>query len=455
MNKEQNNIMKVYFDTLGCMKNMDDADMARGILEKSGHKTVDSPDDADVIIVNTCGFIEPAKKESIDEVFSMAEYRDQGKKLLVSGCLVQRYAMELYDEMPEVDGFIGVNDYESLPGLLDEMESKGRFVKNSSYDPDKDAIQSEHEVRYVAEGTYSTTLRISEGCSRNCAYCIIPKIRGPYRSKTEESIISEAERLAASGVKELSIIAEDTGCYGIDIYGEPRLAELLRKLCRIDGIEWIRLMYCYEDHITDELIKTMAEEDKICKYIDIPLQHASDSVLKRMRRRTTESSIREKLDKLRDNIPGIAIRTTFITGFPGETDDDIAELEDFVEEQRFARVGVFTYSAEEGTDAAEMPEQVPEEIKEERRDLIMLRQLEISNEHNQDMIGSVYDVIIDDIDDDGSYIGRTRYDAPEIDNSVLFVSEREHAPGDIVKVLIEEAYDYDLQGREVSDEPSK
>ncbi|MBR2546906.1 MAG: 30S ribosomal protein S12 methylthiotransferase RimO [Eubacterium sp.] len=447
--------MKVYFDTLGCMKNMDDADMARGILEKSGHKTVESPDDADVIIVNTCGFIEPAKKESIDEVFTMAEYREQGKKLLVSGCLVQRYAMELYDEMPEVDGFIGVNDYERLPELLDEMDHSGRFVKNSSYNPESDAILSEHEVRYVAEGTYSTTLRISEGCSRNCAYCIIPKIRGPYRSKKEESIIAEAERLADAGVKELSIIAEDTGCYGIDLYGEPKLADLLRKLCRIDGIEWIRLMYCYEDHITDDLIKAIAEEDKICKYIDIPLQHASDAVLKRMRRKTTEDSICEKLDKLRKNIPRIAIRTTFITGFPGETEDDIAELEDFVDEQRFARVGVFTYSAEEGTDAAEMPDQVPEDIKEERRNLIMLRQLEISNEHNQEMVGNVYDVIIDEIDDDGSFIGRTRYDAPDIDNSVLFVSDHEHAPGDIVKVLIEEAYDYDLQGREVSDEPSK
>ena len=441
--------MKVYFDTLGCMKNMDDADMARGILEKSGHIIADSPDDADVIIVNTCGFIEPAKKESIDEVFSMAEYRDQGKKLLVSGCLVQRYAMELFDEMPEVDGFIGVNDYETLPELLDEMESSGRFVKNSAFDPDKDAIQSEHEVRYVGKGTYSTTLRISEGCSRNCAYCIIPKIRGPYRSKTEESIIAEAEMLAKSGVKELSIIAEDTGCYGIDLYGEPRLAELLKKLCRISGIEWIRLMYCYEDHINDDLIRVMADEDKICKYIDIPLQHASDSVLKRMRRKTTLASIREKLDKLRKNIPGIAIRTTFITGFPGETDDDIAALEDFVDEQRFARVGVFTYSAEEGTDAAEMPDQVPEDVKEERRDLIMLRQLEISNEHNQDMVGKVYDVIIDEVEDDGSFIGRTRYDAPDIDNSVLFVSEREHAPGDIARVLIQEAYDYDLQGKEV------
>ena len=437
------------------MKNMDDADMARGILEKSGHTTVDSPDDADVIIVNTCGFIEPAKKESIDEIFSMAEYKKQGKKLLVSGCLVQRYAMDLYEEMPEADGFIGVNDYENLPMLLDEMESSGRFIQNSDFDPKSDAILSEHENRYVQEGTYSTTLRISEGCSRNCAYCIIPKIRGPYRSKTEESIIAEAELLAASGVKELSIIAEDTGCYGIDIYGEPRLAELLRKLCMIDGIEWIRLMYCYEDHITDELVKVMAEEDKICKYIDIPLQHASDSVLKRMRRKTTLESIQGKLAKLRENIPGIAIRTTFITGFPGETDDDIAVLEDFVEEQRFARVGVFTYSAEEGTDAAEMPDQVPEEVKEERRELIMLKQLEISNEHNQEMTGNTYDVIIDEIDDDGTYIGRTRYDAPDIDNSVLFVSDREHAPGDIVKVLIEEAYDYDLQGREVYDESSK
>lgn len=440
--------MKVYFDTLGCMKNFDDTDMAKGILGNSGHEIAETPEDADVIIVNTCGFIEAAKKESIDEIFRMAEYKKDGKKLLVSGCLAQRYAEDLFGEMSEADGFIGVNDYDKLPEILDNMADEGRFIKNDLYDKSRDVILSSDKERYIPEGTYSTYLRISEGCDRNCAYCIIPKIRGPYRSKPMELVIEEAERLAQHGCKEITVIAEDTGCYGIDLYGEPKLDELLRKLCRIDGIEWIRLMYCYEDHITDGLIDAIAEESKICKYIDIPLQHASDKVLKAMRRKTTLSSIREKLSKLRERIPDIAIRTTFITGFPGETEEDSAILENFVEEQRFARVGVFTYSAEEGTEAYDMPDQVPEDVKEERRDAVMLRQLSISLEHNQDMIGKTYDVIVDEIDEDGSYVGRTRYDAPDIDNSVLFVSDKEHEPGDIVKVYIEEAYDYDLQGRE-------
>ncbi len=447
--------MKVYFDTLGCMKNFDDTDMAKGILEHSGHAIASSPEEADVIIVNTCGFIEPAKKESIDEIFRMAEYREQGKKLIVSGCMVQRYASDLFDEMKEADGFLGVNDYDKLPQILDGMESSGRFVKNDQYEKDRDACMNEEAVRYIPEGTYSTYLRISEGCDRKCSYCAIPKIRGPYRSKPLESVLKEAKKLADAGTKEIVVIAEDTGCYGIDLYGKPCLAGLLRKLCRIEGIEWIRLMYCYEDHITDELIDVIASEDKICKYIDIPLQHASDRILKLMRRKTTLASISEKLDKLRERIPDIAIRTTFITGFPGETDDDAAILEDFVERQRFARVGVFTFSAEEGTEAYDMPDQVPEDIKEERRDAVMLRQLEISNEHNEEMIGSTVDVMVDGRDDDGSYIGRTRYDAPDIDNSVLFESSRDLVPGDIVKVYIEEAYDYDLQGREVNYESSK
>ena len=437
------------------MKNFDDTDMAKGILGKSGHEIAETPEDADVIIVNTCGFIEAAKKESIDEVFRMAEYKKQGKKLLVSGCLAQRYAKDLSDEMSEADGFLGVNDYDKLPEILDNIANGDRPVEDDEYDSSRDTMLTGDSERYIPEGTYSTYLRISEGCDRNCSYCIIPKIRGPYRSKSEESIIKEAERLAAHGCKELVVIAEDTGYYGIDLYGEPRLAELLRKLCRVDGIMWIRVMYCYEDHITDELIDAIAEEDKMCKYIDIPLQHASDRILKAMRRKTTLSSIREKLAKLHERIPDIAIRTTFITGFPGETDEDSAILEDFVEEQKFARVGVFTFSAEEGTAAYDMPDQIPEEIKEERRDAVMLKQLGISLEHNRSMIGHTYEVIVDEIDEDGSYIGRTRFDAPDIDNSVLFTSDREHEPGDIVNVHIEDAFDYDLTGREVYDESAE
>lgn len=438
--------MKVYFNTLGCPKNINDSEIAMGNLEEKGFTIVDSPDEADVIIVNTCGFIEDAKKESIDEIFNMAAYKEKNKKLVISGCLVQRYADELYKEIPEANGFIGVNDYDKLPKLLEELEkSNERFLENSSCD----LSEGEVKIRHLTENPYTSYLKIAEGCDNICSYCIIPEIRGPYRSRTIENVIEEAEMLSKSGCKELILIAQDLTYYGIDNYGKPMLSTLLRKLCKIEGIEWIRLLYCYEERIDDELIRTIASEDKICNYIDIPIQHASDKILDNMNRATTNKSLYRTLSKLRSQIPDIHIRTTLIVGFPGETEEDFNILSDFVSDQKFSRLGVFTYSREEGTAAATMDNQIPEDIKQERLDCIMMKQMEISLEGNRKKIGKTLDVIVDSMEEEGVYSGRTRYDAPEIDNSVVFTSNSVHKPGDIVPVEILEAYDYDLEGREV------
>lgn len=438
--------MKVYFNTLGCPKNINDSEIAMGNLEEKGFTIVDSPDEADAIIVNTCGFIEDAKKESIDEIFNMAAYKEKNKKLVISGCLVQRYADELYKEIPEANGFIGVNDYDKLPKLLEELEkSNERFLENSSCD----LSEVEVKIRHLTENPYTSYLKIAEGCDNICSYCIIPEIRGSYRSRTIENVIEEAEMLSKSGCKELILIAQDLTYYGIDNYGKPMLSTLLRKLCKIEGIEWIRLLYCYEERIDDELIRTIASEDKICNYIDIPIQHASDKILDNMNRATTNKSLYRTLSKLRSQIPDIHIRTTLIVGFPGETEEDFNILSDFVSDQKFSRLGVFTYSREEGTAAATMDNQIPEDIKQERLDCIMMKQMEISLEGNRKKIGKTLDVIVDSMEEEGVYSGRTRYDAPEIDNSVVFTSNSVHKPGDIVPVEILEAYDYDLEGREV------
>lgn len=438
--------MKVHFDTLGCPKNFDDSQVAMARLEAAGHSIVSSPEASDVIVVNTCGFIEDAKKESIEEIFHMSEYKQAGKKLIVSGCLVQRYADELFENMPEVDGFIGVNDYDKLPELLDSLskDTAQRFKQRGGCD----LTGIEDVMRKIPENPYSAYLRIAEGCNNRCAYCVIPQIRGPYRSRPMENILEEARKLADAGCKELILIAQDVTCYGLDVHGKSTLPQLLTRLCAIEGIRWIRLMYCYEDRITDELIETMAREEKICHYIDIPLQHCSDTMLRRMNRRSTSESIRQTLRKLREAMPDIHIRTTLIVGFPGETEEEFSELLDLVEEQKFARLGAFTYSLEEGTPAAEMENQIPEEEKQARLDAVMLRQMDISLANNQQKIGQVLEVLIDEQDEDGAYIGRTRYDAPEIDNTVIFTSEKKHHTGDIVQVRVLDAFDYDLEGRE-------
>jgi len=436
--------MKVFFETLGCPKNFNDTQVAKGVLlGAEGFEIADCADEADVIIVNTCGFINDAKKESIERIFDYMPYCEEGKKLVVSGCLSKRYADDLYEEMPEVDCFIGVNEYEKLPEILGGLEKRQKLVTDCF------PQVLPKMARKLDENPYSATLKIAEGCDNCCAYCVIPSIRGGFRSKKMEDIIAEAEELAAAGCKEIILIAQDVTNYGRDIYGEFKLAELVRQVCQVEGIEWVRLMYCYEDRITDELIEVMATEAKVCHYIDIPIQHASDNVLAGMKRRSTEESIRGTIGRLKAAIPDIHIRTTLIMGFPGETEDDFDTLIDFVEEMRFARLGAFAYSQEENTVAGEREDQIDEEIKAERVDAVMRRQLDISFEYNKEKIGQVLQVLVEDRDEDGSYVGRTEYDAPEIDNSVLFTSDRELKAGDMVRVEIIDAFDYDLVGREV------
>ncbi len=436
--------MKVYIETLGCPKNFNDTEVAKGSLCGENDFTLAaSPEDADIIMVNTCGFINDAKKESIDKIFEMSAYKHAGKKLVVSGCLSERYSKELFDEMPEVDCFIGVNEYEQLPEIFRNLDMRKNLVGGCIGDT------LPRMQRKLDDNPFTSTLKIAEGCDNFCAYCVIPSIRGGFRSKKMEDVLAEAEELAAAGCKELILIAQDVTNYGIDLYGAYKLPELLRQLCRIEGIVWIRLMYCYEDRITDELIAVMATEPKICHYIDIPIQHAADAVLTAMNRRSTGASIRTTIRKLREAIPDMHIRTTLIVGFPGETEDDFEALLDFVETMRFERLGVFAYSREEGTPAGEMENQIDEAVKEARLDAIMRRQLEISLAVNEAKIGKTFTVLVEERDADGSYIGRTAYDAPEIDDSVLFTSKRALKAGDFVQVQINDAFDYDLIGVEV------
>lgn len=444
--------MKLYIETMGCPKNFNDSESIGGIWESTGMSLTDDPAEADAILVNTCGFINDAKQESIGCIFDMARFIDESEKeapdhekkiLIVSGCLSQRYGKELADEMPEVDIFLGVNDYEKLPQLVKEYR-KGKRLQAFSCQPD---AFYEFSARKIKDNPYSMTLRIAEGCNNCCAYCVIPQIRGAYRSRPMENIIEEAELLASKGCREIILIAQDVTEYGMDIYGRLMLPELLRKLCKVDGIRWIRLMYCYEDKITDELIEVMASEEKICDYIDIPLQHVSDGVLSAMNRHSTTESIKDTLGRLRTAMPDIHIRTTLITGFPGETEEEFEELLEFVEETRFERLGVFAYSREEGTVAGDMENQIDEDVKAMRADAIMRRQLDISREINESKVGDTMTVMVDGTDEDGAYLGRTVYDAPEIDNTVIFTADEELVPGDMVQVKITDAFDYDLVGK--------
>ncbi len=436
--------MKFYIETLGCAKNANDTEHIAGILEKAGHLIVSDLEEAEGIIVNTCGFINDAKKESIETIFQMADCKTDGNKLLiVSGCLSQRYGEELYKEMPEVDIFLGVNDYPELPEIIEKHRVGQREKHLSVYEKGLLPIGDRKRM----EPSYSATIKIAEGCDNICAYCVIPSIRGGFRSKKIEDVISEATDLAENGCKELILIAQDVTAYGIDLYGSLKLPDLLRELCKIEKIHWIRLMYCYEDRITDELIEVMATENKICHYIDIPIQHISDSVLNNMNRRSTKASIKNTMKRLRKAIPDIHIRTTLITGFPGETKTDFEELESFIIEEKFQRLGVFAYSKEEGTPAATMKSQVRQDVKDRRKERLMRAQVEISLSENQEKIGKKLEVLVEEIDEDGSYIGRTVYDAPEIDNSVLFTSSKPLSPGDFVTAVIIDAFDYDLVGK--------
>ncbi|MBR3201901.1 MAG: 30S ribosomal protein S12 methylthiotransferase RimO [Mogibacterium sp.] len=450
-------MMKVFIDTYGCAKNEYDSSVLAATLTDRGCSIVNDALEADVLILNTCGFIEDAKKESIDRMFELIELRGEKTKLIVTGCLSERYHKELAEEIPEVDMFFGVNDYDDIPDIIlsgsdETTESSDRV--GCVLDP---LPYRRRAYDLFEEEPYYGYLKIAEGCYNACSFCAIPGIRGTFRSKKIEDCVREAEDMAAEGIKELILIAQDTSQYGRDLYGEIRLPELLHRLCGVKGIEWIRLMYVYDNGITDELIETIANEAKICKYIDMPIQHVSDNVLERMRRRSTGESIKAVIRKLRDRIPDVHIRTTLLVGFPGETQEDIDELIDFIDTYEIDRLGAFAFSDEEGTPSYTMDGKLPDEERVARRNLVMEHQLAVSEALNERKIGKIYEVMIDrciEVDSEDAkalYEGRTRYDAPEIDCSVLFTSENtEHYPGDIVNVLITNTYEYDLEGEEVA-----
>lgn len=433
--------MKVLLISLGCDKNLVDSEVMLGLLNKAGHQLTNDETEADVVVVNTCAFISDAKEESINTIIEMGELKKTGKlkKLIVAGCLSQRYKDEIMKELPEIDVIIGATNYDKIVEAIGTDEES--IVDDINYTPRPIA------ERIVTTNASMAYFKIAEGCNKLCTYCIIPHIRGRYRSMPMDSLIASAEKLASDGIKELVLVAQETTLYGVDLYGEKKLPELLTKLSEIEGIEWIRLLYCYPEEITDELIEVMATNPKICHYVDIPIQHSENAILKRMGRRTSREDIVELVGRLRTAMPDIAIRTTLISGFPGETQELHDGLVDFVDECEFDRLGVFTYSPEEGTPAAEYEDQVDGELAVKWRDEIMELQQEISYEKNQQMIGSTQKVLIEGyLVDDDVYVGRTYRDAPGVDGIVFVSAPYELISGSFVDVKITEANEYDLTG---------
>lgn len=433
--------MKVLLISLGCDKNLVDSEVMLGLLNKAGHQLTNDETEADVVVVNTCAFISDAKEESINTIIEMGELKKTGKlkKLIVAGCLSQRYKDEIMKELPEIDVIIGATNYDKIVEAIGTDEES--IVDDINYTPRPIA------ERIVTTNASMAYFKIAEGCNKLCTYCIIPHIRGRYRSMPMDSLIASAEKLASDGIKELVLVAQETTLYGVDLYGEKKLPELLKKLSEIEGIEWIRLLYCYPEEITDELIEVMATNPKICHYVDIPIQHSENAILKRMGRRTSREDIVELVGRLRTAMPDIAIRTTLISGFPGETQELHDGLVDFVDECEFDRLGVFTYSPEEGTPAAEYEDQVDGELAAKWRDEIMELQQEISYEKNQQMIGSTQKVLIEGyLVDDDVYVGRTYRDAPGVDGIVFVSAPYELISGSFVDVKITEANEYDLTG---------
>jgi len=441
--------LTIYIESLGCAKNLIDAEIMLGILNKYGYKLTNNKLNADVIIVNTCGFIESAKEESINTIIELGQLKQQRLKLLiVSGCLGERYHQELINELPEVDAVVGTGSYDKIIDIIHQSLKGSRIVAVGNIDK----LFDESLPRYQSTPSHTAYIKISDGCNNFCTYCIIPKLRGKYRSRKIENIVNEATELAANGVKELILIAQDTTRYGIDLYEEYALPRLLKELSKIDDIEWIRLLYAYPEMVSDELIETMASEVKIAKYIDMPIQHCSDDILKIMNRRTNKASITRTIEKLREKMPEITIRTSLIVGFPGEEESHFQELAKFVEESGFDRLGVFAYSKEEDTPAAKLPNQVDEEIKEARRNTIMELQQKISYEKNLEKIGKSLMVLIEEaLDSEKEYIGRTQGDAPEIDGLVYVKADAKLKAGSFIKVNISGALEYDLMG-EMADE---
>lgn len=437
--------MNILFVSLGCEKNLVDTEVMLGLLASRGHQMVDSEEIADVIVINTCCFIHDAKEESIQTILEMAEYKKAGscKALIVTGCLAQRYKQEIIDEIEEVDAVLGTTSYDKIVEAIDEALAGHTSVEMT----DIDALPLVESKRLVTTGGHFAYLKIAEGCDKHCTYCIIPKIRGNFRSVPIERLLKEAEDLVAQGVKEIILVAQETTLYGKDLYGEKSLHKLLRELCKISGLRWIRILYCYPEEITDELIQVIKEEDKICNYLDLPIQHASDGILKRMGRRTSKEQLVEIIGKLRKEIPDIAIRTTLITGFPGETQEQHEELMEFVDEMEFDRLGVFTYSPEEDTPAAVMPDQIPEDVKEDRQAELMELQQEIAFDLAEEMIGREVLVMIEGkVADENAYVGRTYKDAPNVDGLIFVESEEELMSGDFARVRITGALEYDLMG---------
>mgnify|MGYP004582900593 FL=1 len=433
--------MKVLLISLGCDKNLVDSEVMLGLLNKAGHQLTNDETEADVVVVNTCAFISDAKEESINTIIEMGELKKTGKlkKLIVAGCLSQRYKDEIMKELPEIDVIIGATNYDKIVEAIGTDEES--IVDDINYTPRPIA------ERIVTTNASMAYFKIAEGCNKLCTYCIIPHIRGRYRSMPMDSLIASAEKLASDGIKELVLVAQETTLYGVDLYGEKKLPELLTKLSEIEGIEWIRLLYCYPEEITDELIEVMATNPKICHYVDIPIQHSENAILKRMGRRTSREDIVELVGRLRAAMPDIAIRTTLISGFPGETQELHDGLVDFVDECEFDRLGVFTYSPEEGTPAAEYEDQVDGELAAKWRDEIMELQQEISYEKNQQMIGSTQKVLVEGyLVDDDVYVGRTYRDAPGVDGIVFVSAPYELISGSFVDVKITEANEYDLTG---------
>lgn len=437
--------MKILFISLGCDKNLADSEEMLGLLTAGGHEITDDETQADAIVINTCCFIKDAKEESVETILEMAEYKKTGSchALIVTGCMAQRYQKEIIEEVPEVDAVLGTTSYGDIVKALEEAVAGNHFEEFR----DIDYLPDTGSKRVLTTGGHFGYLKIAEGCDKHCTYCIIPKLRGKFRSVPMERLIAQAEDMAEQGVKELILVAQETTVYGKDLYGKKSLHILLKKLCEIRGIRWIRILYCYPEEIYDELIETIRDEKKICHYLDIPIQHASDRILKRMGRRTSKQELIDIVGKLRKEIPDIVLRTTLITGFPGETEEDHEELKEFVDEMEFDRLGVFTYSPEENTPAAEIADQVPEEVKEERRDELMELQQEISYDKGQDRIGQELLVMIEGkVADESAYIGRTYGDAPKVDGYIFVQTGELLMTGDFAKVRVTGALEYDLIG---------
>ena len=437
-------IKKYVLESLGCSKNLVDAEEMVYILNENGYEMTDDIDDADVAIVNTCGFIESAKEESIDTILDIASHKQKNlKHLIVTGCLVQRYYKDLKEQIPEIDAFLGTTSYNTILNVLQGL-SIGK--DNSLILPANTKL--DHNKKKILTDSYYAYIKIAEGCDNSCTYCIIPKLRGRYVSRPMEDIVDEAKRLASQNVKEIVLIAQDTSKYGLDIYGEKKLPHLLRELSKIEDIRWIRFLYTYPEDITDELVQEVKNNDKICSYFDIPIQHASNRILKLMNRSTDKEEISDKINLIRSNIKDAIIRTTLITGFPTESDEDIEELADFVSQMKFDKLGVFPYSREEGTKAGNMDGQIEQDVKNQRVEMIMRLQQEIVRERNESYVGRIFSAIVDEVYED-YVVARSYMDVIEVDTVIYVQTETAHAKGDFIEVKITDVLDYDLKGVEV------